>query len=496
MKSYILLGLFAISFAPVFGQSTVFLKSYGNGGFDYGEDIKQTLDTAYIVTGSSSSFSTETADAFLMKIDSVGNFLWSYSYGGPGSEWGEKVILTKEEGFALAGYTNGSGNGGFDFYLVKTTDTGVPLWERTYGGTNWDRAYSLVQLPDSGYVMVGETYSFGAGETDVYVVRTDKDGEELWSQTYGGADHDYAMDVLLHGDSIVVVGATHSEGSGMADGLFLKYHIDDGALGATYIVGSGGEDVFNSVLHQEEYYLMGGKKSYDYYEGCDCGEDFWIFKLDTADLSIIVDTSWTGEQLGSDVANDVCVNNNNDIFYAGSTTSWGSVDISEGYTDAFLGRLLNNYTTVGGYVNNFGEQKNDVLNGVDFCYDKGVVAVGTSPFNALGSTNIIVIRNNLANDAGDYSVYDMTFDIVTLNLEEINAQESFSVYPTVFESMITITGLNNSNYEVNVYSMGGTLVHSSQENDNQIDLGHLSRGYYMMEITVDGSRYVQKMVKY
>lgn len=481
-----------------FGQSTVFLKSYGSGGFDVGRDIKQTLDTGYIATGSSSSFGSETADAFLMKIDSVGTFKWSYNYGGTGSDWGEKVILTKDSAFALAGHTNSFGAGGFDFYLVRTTIEGEPVWEQTYGGTNWDKAYSLIQLPDSGFALVGETYSFGEGERDVYIVRTDKNGEELWSTTWGGTLDDWATDVDIHNDSLVISGITNSFGAGSSDGIVLKYHMDDGALGSTFIIGQAGEDGFNSIIQKDTFYLMGGYRSYNHYEDCDCGKDFWIYKIDTADFSVIADTTWNGEQLGSDIIYDVCLSANNDMFYAATTTSWGSVDIIDGYTDAFFGKFLNNYYTDFTYVKNFGEQGNDDLRGTDYCYDKGVVAVGTSPFGSLGSSNIIVIRNDRFNSGSGTTVYDMEFDIVTLSIDEdVNETlDDFLVYPTVFSQQVFIQGLPSVENDFIVYDMKGRMNYQDMNSTaNQLELGTLPSGYYILKIISEQWTYTRKLVK-
>ncbi|MEZ4924049.1 MAG: hypothetical protein R2780_12830 [Crocinitomicaceae bacterium] len=154
-----------------YSQNINFIKSYGNDGYDYGKDIKQDLDTGYIVTGSSSSFLSGDADAFLLKVDSIGNFKWSYNYGGPGSDWGESLVLTSDSGYAIGGYTNSFGNGGFDFYLIKTDINGTPLFQKTYGGSDWDQAYDVTQLDDSGFVLVGKTYSYGNGLSDIYMIK-------------------------------------------------------------------------------------------------------------------------------------------------------------------------------------------------------------------------------------------------------------------------------------------------------------------------------------
>ena len=489
--------IFCLIGGITFGQSTVFLKSYGSGGFDYGMDIKQTLDTGYIVTGSSSSFGSETADAYLMKIDSVGTFEWSYNYGGTGTDWGNKVILTSDSAFAISGFTNSFGAGGFDFYLIRTTIDGEPIWEETYGGSNWDKAHSLVQLPDSGFAIVGETYSYGEGERDVYIVRTDKNGAELWSTTWGGVSDDYATDVTLHNDSLVISGVTASFGEGSTDGVLLKYHMDDGALGSTLIIGQSDEDGFNSIIQKDTFYLMGGYRSYHHFDDCNCGKDFWIYKVDTVDFELIADTTWNGEQLGTDIIYDVALSANNDMFYAATTTSWGSVDIIDGYTDAYLGKFLNNYFSAFDYVKNFGEQGNDDLKGIDYCFDNGVAAVGSSPFGAMGATNIIVIRNDKDNSGAGTTIFDTEFDIVTLRVdEEFSTPENFSVYPTVFTQNVIVQGLPGESNDFLLYDMNGRLVYENfQTATNTLEFGAIPAGYYILKIVTETGVYERKLVK-
>ena len=187
MKTIFLVCFIALTSISL-SQNIHFIKSYGNNGYDFGRDIKQDIDTGYIATGSSSSFWSANADAFLLKVDSLGNFKWSYNYGGTGSEWGEAVLPTSDGGYAVGGYTNSYGAGGFDFYFVKTNEFGVPQLEKTYGGPDWDKAYDMVQLPDSSYILVGETFSYGNGNNDVYIVRIDQYGDTIWTQSYGGSE--------------------------------------------------------------------------------------------------------------------------------------------------------------------------------------------------------------------------------------------------------------------------------------------------------------------
>lgn len=158
------------------------LKAYGNTGYDFGRDIVQDNDSGYVITGSSSSFGPDNGEAYLLKLNTAGEFSWSRNYGGEGSEWGEGLVVTNDSTYAIAGYTNSYGAGGFDFYLIRIDATGEPIWQKTYGGTNWDKAFALVQLADSGFVLVGDSYSFEGGIRRGYIVRTDKNGELLWEK--------------------------------------------------------------------------------------------------------------------------------------------------------------------------------------------------------------------------------------------------------------------------------------------------------------------------
>jgi hypothetical protein len=100
--------------------------------------------------------------------------LWSKTYGGTDDDIGYSVVQTSDGGYAIAGYTVGASPG--DAYLVKTDESGTMLWSKTYGGTGNDIGYSVVQTSDGGYAIAGSTNSFGADGYDVYLVKTDVNG--------------------------------------------------------------------------------------------------------------------------------------------------------------------------------------------------------------------------------------------------------------------------------------------------------------------------------
>ncbi|UKN02416.1 T9SS type A sorting domain-containing protein [Paracrocinitomix mangrovi] len=464
------------------------MKSFGNSGYDFGRDILQTPDTGYIATGSSSSFVSQNADAFLLKLDSLGNFEWSRNYGGSATEWGESIVLTSENGFAIGGYTNSYGSGGFDFYLVKTDSMGTPVWEQYYGGNDWDKCFGLAQLPDSGFVMVGETFSFGAGMNDGFILRTDKNGDTLWTKAFGGVMEDWFNGVYVDGDSIVAVGQTNSSGNGDFDGWIVKCDLN-GNAGWEVVTGHPELDYFNSVTKNNSTYTMGGARTINtihYY-------DFWIYQISEDGLTEIADTSWAGDQEGYDIVYDIVVEpSTNNIYYGGSTTSWGSGDVSTGVPEFFISRVDAGYGWTP-YLQNFGLDGFDEIRGMDYCHDNGIIAIGTTELVSTGGKNVYIIKIDESNSWNQSPgvFINSVLDQITTSTEEILPQD-FSIYPVP-----VIDHLKFSQFveDVRIYDTSGKLMLSNMSKTQEVTLSDLSSGMYIVQFNLDGQVYRKKIIK-
>jgi len=181
------LGFWSEVFAESFGcprlypslnplSATSFAKTYGGTGYDYAYSVQQTSDGGYIVAGFTSSFGAGSTDIILIKTDANGNIIWAKTYGGTGYDHAYSFQQTSDGGYIVTGRTNSFGAGWYDAFLIKTDANGNIIWAKAYGGTDWDWAYSVQQTSDGGYIVAGYTESFGAGNYDIFLIKTDANG--------------------------------------------------------------------------------------------------------------------------------------------------------------------------------------------------------------------------------------------------------------------------------------------------------------------------------
>jgi len=206
---------------------SLWTKTYGGDNWEFCFSIQQTNDSGYIMCGFTTSFGAGAQDVYLVKTDSQGDTLWTKTYGGTGDDLGYAVIQTTDGGYAISGYTSSYGAGGIDVYLIKTNSQGDTLWTRTYGGVQNDAGSSLYEAVDGGYIIVGETRSFGSGSLDAYILRTDENGDTLWTRIYGGTEPDWCSSVQQLTDfGYIIVGSTHSFGTDSSSVWLLKTEPD------------------------------------------------------------------------------------------------------------------------------------------------------------------------------------------------------------------------------------------------------------------------------
>ena len=193
-------------------------KTYGGEYFDRGKSVQQTDDGGYIIVGYTESFGAGSRDIWLIKTDANGNMQWNKTFGDNSYDVGYSVQQTYDSGYIIGCDSDHC------FRLIKTDSQGNIQWNNTYWG--WDGVSygrEARQTTDGGYIQVGSTELYSAGLFDIWLIKTDSNGSEIWNNTYGGIEEDYGFSVKqTYDDGFIIVGNTCSFGAGSSDIWLIK----------------------------------------------------------------------------------------------------------------------------------------------------------------------------------------------------------------------------------------------------------------------------------
>ena len=254
-------------------------KNYGGANNDHANDIKQTKDEGYILAGETESFGAGLKDAYLIKTKADGQSSWQKTFGGADDDTASSIQQTSDGGYILAGTTKSYGAGEEDAWLIKTDSSGNLSWQKTFGGTAYDAASSVQQTSDGGYILAGTTKSYGAGEEDAWLIKTDSSGNLSWQKTFGGTAYDAASSVQQTSDGgYILSGGTDSDVS-YRDVFVVKTNSSGNPSWQKKYSGRGIEDeAFYVCQTGDSGYIIAGRTGF-YQPG---GADAYIIRIDSS----------------------------------------------------------------------------------------------------------------------------------------------------------------------------------------------------------------------
>jgi hypothetical protein len=180
------------------------------------------------LVGDTKSFGAGDSDVYLIRTDESGDTLWTKTYGGENYDRGYSLVKTLD-GYLIAGATESFGAGSRDVCIIRTNLSGDTLWIKTLGGKGYDMANFIQRTYDDGFIIVGETESYGALESDIFLIKIDSAGNVYWTQTIGGAEYDPGACVQQTSDYGFVI--TGSSKSYSAEGESDIYSVKTNAFG-------------------------------------------------------------------------------------------------------------------------------------------------------------------------------------------------------------------------------------------------------------------------
>jgi uncharacterized protein YunC (DUF1805 family) len=204
-------------------------------------------------------------------------FVWEKNYGGIKADISAEVILSDEKNFIIVGETHSKGAGNSDAWVLKLDEEGNILWEKTYGGEENDGAFSIVETEDHGYIICGYTWSKGKGKNDGWVFKIDHNGKVLWERTFGDNSTDTLFSIIKSKDGeYAAIGRTNSKGAGNSDAWVLKLDEEGNILWEKTYGGEENDGAFSIVETEDHGYIICG---YTWSKG-NGKDDGWVFKID------------------------------------------------------------------------------------------------------------------------------------------------------------------------------------------------------------------------
>ncbi len=415
MKSLFLISLLILFFIDDFQAQIKFQKTYGAANNEYAHDVKQTSDGGYIFCGYTYSFGAGLTDVYLVKTDEYGDVQWTKTYGGTVADFGFSIMQTNDGGYIITGNTTSFGNGASDVYLIKVDVNGVLQWSKAYGSAVDDKGWSVQQTADGGYLILGQTSGYGAGSTDMYLLKVDANGNLLWTHTYGGVNSDEGYSVEQTTDyGYILCGRTKSFGAGNMDIYLIKTDIV-GNVAWTKTFGGANDDEGRSVKQTTDggYIITGETSSFGAGQA-----DGYLIKTDGSG-----NIQWSKTYGGNltDYGNFIDQNVDGGYIFTGHTFSFGAgnVDVYLIRTDAAgneiwsraIGEINGDQgyaviqTThkefmIAGHTNNFGNGQADYYlikadtNGKSGCNEAPASSV-ISPFSPQIGTGVLIGNGGL-----------------------------------------------------------------------------------------------------
>ncbi|MCK4233126.1 hypothetical protein KAX75_01755 [candidate division WOR-3 bacterium] len=360
-------------------HEVIWEKVFGGTNSDWGKFAQETSDGGYIVVGKTWSYGSE-GDIYLIKTNPSGDTIWTRTYGGGREDVGYSVRETVDGGYIITGYTYSFGAGDTDVYLIRTNINGDTIWTRTYGGESTDKGREVLKTSDGGYIIIGDTKSFGLGlYSDVYLIKIDDNGDIVWEKVYGGNGIDVGWSIVqsVSGD-FVIAGYSNSFGNGDLDVYLIKVN-ENGDTVWTKTYGKDDADFGFSIqeTYKGEYIISGGTCSTT--EG---DMNFYLIKTDENG-----DTLWTKSFGGTnyDISYSIIETARRSYILAGNTESFGA-----GYNDIYLIETDTNGNVM--WEETYGGMGVDVCNSIEEVSDGGYILIGSTVSYGAGVWDVYLIK--------------------------------------------------------------------------------------------------------
>jgi len=443
-----------------------FFRTYGGTGNDFGESVILTSDSSYIVVGATESFGNGVTDLYVFKVDSLGNYIWSKTFGGPNIDYGKDVIETENNNYILCGYSN-INNNGYDVFIVVIDSSGNHNYTKTIGGNDWDFAYSISKLKTPNkYIVAGETYSYGSGNSDAYLIMLDTLGDTLWTKTYGGIGADKFSDVIVDdSNNIICIGSTSSSTLFNDSDIWIVKTDSNGLVLWEHVFSDTLDDFGKNIYpaNNGSYFFAGDNEEIGHYD---------IYYGNIASNGIV---NYSKNYVGpADEISSALVQHADSNTYTliGNTTSYGN---GSGFYDVVCSQR-NTVWTSSGLLETNGTALDDISNNADTTFDNSIIIVGTTYGTINGMSSAFLMKIDSVFDTPNILQEDIDLSIENSNKNDI------LIYPNPALNKIYVSNSTNSKIAY-IWNLKGQLILKKDIDKNKfIDVSNLKSGVYIISL--------------
>jgi len=287
---------------------TLWTRKFGGNSWDNGYSIAPTFNNNFIIGGRKFFTGSATSgDAYFLKVDSNGDFIWESNYGSSRKDGCTSIIQTSDSGYVFTGQYNYS-----DIWVLKTDSSGIQKWSKTYGAGGGNQ---IIETSDHNYLITGTI----GNPNNMYIAKLNSsNGDTLWTTILGGSEMDRGYSICnSYNGGFLIVGLTKSYGAGGFD-IYLAELTSEGDTLSTKTYGFGENETGYSISQvPDSCYLISASTN-----SIGAGSnDIYLVKLDQN-----LDTLWTETYGGinNDWPNQIFCSSDSNYIVIGSTESFGN----------------------------------------------------------------------------------------------------------------------------------------------------------------------------
>lgn len=494
--------LLLVLFAPILlillslslhAQDTCFTRTIGGKSTDVGRSIVALPDKTLILAGNTGSSSFGGGDILLIKIDSLGNKLWSKVYGSPQTENITEIIYAPDNFIYGCGYTNSVSGNQWDVFIIKWDTTGTLQWIKTFGSSSWDFAYAITVTPDTSFVIAGTTYQNPYGTRNILVISLDTAGQLLWQKTYGYATaDDYATDLVVDtSQRIILIANSDSTPSQQFNPYLFVLNAQNGDSITAFFLPSDSACYASAIVFNlsQSYFAVGYESTKQ--------TPFQRIYVQRFNYDLSPQSEyWAGITNIPVHLTYFLIDSNNRQVLVGYADNFGFGQNEALY---YVFDSYNNFVTSGAG----GGTKNDRFFSATFLPSLGYYLLGYTETPSTGLEDFYLMKtyaNGSFNNCTGMLIADTLYNDQTsiLSIKETSLLDSSpKLYPNPAHEYI-ILHAPHPPYQVGIYHLTGQQVLSLSMTDNTllIPLAALEKGLYLLRLLSPSEAHSYKIMKY